>query len=213
MAEYTTSHTNKYAKQVQSSFLKRLLHQPLVGVMTHWIFQGMLYMDSTEHRFKILCDGVLTLLGFMSLRKYLPKSVAFLSAFFLAHTLNFLFNAQLWVALKHYGMVQLTYDEFDAYREQLAKRIQHEPALRYAALYGSCVRDEWHPGSDLDVRVVRRAGWWNGLRACCFVMSERTQALWAGFPLDIYLLDSLEPLNKMRTDEEPVVLLAEDAKN
>lgn len=213
MAEDRTSHTNKYAKQVQSSLLQRLLQQPLVGVATHWTFQGMLYMDSTERRFKILCDALLSLLGIVWLRKHLPTRLALLSAFFLAHTLNFFFNAQLWVALKHYGKVQLTYDAFEGYSQRVAHRIQAEPTLRYAALYGSRVRDEWHPGSDLDVRVVRRAGWWNGFRACCFVMSERTRALWAGFPLDIYLLDSMEPLNKMRADEEALILLAEDANN
>lgn len=213
MAEYTKDHTNKYAKQVQSSLLKRLLEQPLVGVATHWTFQGMLYMDSTERRFKIVCDALFSLLGFAWLKRHVPTGFALSSAFFLAHTLNFFFNAQLWVALKHYGMVQLTYEAFEGYSRRLADRIRREPTLCYAALYGSRVRDEWHPGSDLDVRVVRRAGWWYGLRACCFVMSERTRALWAGFPLDIYLLDSLEPLSKMSGDEEPLVLLAEDAKN
>ncbi len=213
MAEYTKDYTNKYAKQVQSSLLKRLLGQPLVGVTTHWTFQGMLYMDSTERRFKIVCDILLSLFGFVWLKKYLPTRFALSSAFFWAHTLNFLFNAQLWVVLKHYGMVQLTYEAFDHYSQRLADRIQREPTLCYAALYGSRVRDEWQPSSDLDVRVVRKAGWWNGLRACCFVMSERTRALWAGFPLDIYLLDSLEPLDKMRADEKPLVLLAEGAKS
>jgi hypothetical protein len=46
----------------------------------------------------------------------------------------------------------------------------------------------------------------NGIRACWFALKERTRAFFSGYPLDVYVLDSERPLDKLRADESPIVL-------
>lgn len=199
------TYTNKYASKFSSPILQRLFQCPVAGIVTHWFFQGMLYMDRTERRFKLLFDGAFTVLFAILLREW-PWPMSWLLAFLAAHTLNFLFNGQLWVVLKHYGLVHHSADAFEKQAQQLAQRIAAEPSLHYAAVYGSTVRGEWKASSDLDVRLIRSPGWHNGLRACRFALRERSRAMFSRFPLDLYLLDSMEQL-RMRDDEAPLVLV------
>jgi hypothetical protein len=213
MSKKRIEHTNKYAEKFQSKIMQWLLHRFLVGIGVHWVFQGLLYMDLTERRFKLMLDVILTVVGGIILSRWLPWPLGGLIAFLIAHTLNFLFNAQLWVVLKHYGLVSHTYETFENYTRDIAKRINAEPSLMYAAVYGSRVRAAWRPSSDLDIRLVRGYGWKNGVRACSFVLIERTRAFWRGFPLDIYVLDSFVPLSRLRADEPPLVLLDNRAKS
>jgi predicted nucleotidyltransferase len=78
-------------------------------------------------------------------------------------------------------------------------------------VYGSLTRGELRPTSDLDVRLIRRPGLVNGLRACWFVLRERTRAHLTGFPIDFLVLDSPRLLKRMRPDEPPLVIY--DATN
>lgn len=198
---------NKYQQFTRSKVLQRLLRYPAAGLLTHWVFQGMLYMDRTERLFKIGLDLGATCILSILLLQVMPLIYAISAAFILAHSLNLVFNAQLWVVLKHYGYVRLAQDNFDAYARGLSNRMEKEPGLLFAAAYGSLARRQWNPSSDLDVRIVRKAGFLNGFRACVFVMSERTRALFNKFPLDVYLLDSFAPLQSLRDDEIPLILM------
>lgn len=185
---------------------RRQERHPLLAVAVHWAAQSLLYMDSTERRFKLTLDAVLTASGGMLLSSWLPWQMAWPVAFLIAHTLNFLFNGQLWCALKDYGLVSHTYAAFKDYTLNFGQRARREPALTYVAIYGSLSRQAWSAASDLDVRLVRQPGFVNGWRACCFVLRERTRALFHRFPLDIYVLDDPDLLRRMRQDESPVVL-------
>ncbi len=196
-----------YAK-FESTTVQTLLQNPLVALATHWLFQSLFYMDKTERWFKLGLDFVGTavlwllvvdLTGFQNLS---GLGVSFL----LTHSLNFIFNGHIWGVLKHYGFVENSRTQFELYSQRLADRVNAEPSIVYGAVYGSQVRAEWKPSSDLDVRLVRRMGFWQGIRACWFVLRERSRAMWHRFPLDLYLLDSLAPLTNMRTDEKPDVI-------
>ena len=198
-------HLGDYAK-LKSPAIRLLLRSPLVAVVMHWTFQSLFYMDPTERWFKITLDLVLTLLGGIVLRVWLHWQVAWLIAFVVAHTLNFLFNGQLWGVLKHYGMVSHTYEEFYRYVQGLGERIEREPSVRYAVVYGSLSRRQWSPSSDLDARIVRHPGIVNGVRACWFLLRERSYALIARFPLDVYVLDSESALGKLCPDEHAIRL-------
>lgn len=206
-AEKAPDFTNKYAQSAELKIVRWLMSWTIVGVALHWLFQSMLYMDDTERRFKLVLDALLIGMSGMVLTTWLPGFAGWLLAFFIGHSLNFLLNAQLWVVLKHYGYVNQQYAVFAAYTESLTRRIQGEGTLVYAAIYGSQVRSEWKPSSDLDVRLVRKRGFWAGICACWFVLCERSRATWHHFPLDIYVLDGRAPLDRMRTDERPLVLV------
>jgi hypothetical protein len=198
-------HQGDYAK-LESPTIRLLLRSPLVAVVMHWTFQSLFYMDPTERWFKITLDLVLTLLGGIVLCVWLHWQVAWLIAFVVAHTLNFLFNGQLWGVLKHYGMVSHTYEEFYRYVQGLGERMGRETALRYGVIYGSLSRRQWSPSSDLDARIVRYPGFVNGVRACGFLLRERSRALIARFPLDVYVLDSENALKKLCSDENAIRL-------
>ena len=194
-----------YAK-LSSPRLRQLYRSPLVALASHWIFQSLLYMDRSERIFKVVLDLILFTVSFVILRFLFPLRTVWPEAFVIAHTANFLFNGHLWGVLKHFDVIHHDWAEFEAYQHRLAKRVSEEPSLSRAAVYGSVVRAEWRPSSDLDVRLVRRLGWWNGLRACTFALLERSRAFLLMFPLDVYVLDDLNGLRRMRPHEEPLSL-------
>jgi hypothetical protein len=162
-------------------------------------------MDRTERVFKIGIDLILTIIlgSLLSLVSGISWIWAVVLGFLVAHTLNFLFNGQVWVVLKHFDLVSHSQAEFEQYLRLLSERVRAEPSIQWAAAYGSLVRGEWHEHSDLDVRLLRQAGFWHGLRACWFVVAERTRALLSTFPLDMFVLDGSGKLAKLRSDEQP----------
>lgn len=194
---------------VRPAALRRLLRCPLVALASHWTFQGLLYMDLTERRFKLGLDVALALvlrplLG-IPLRR---RPIAWLAALLLAHSVNLLLNGHLWGLLKTYHLITLPPARRQRYLAGLTRRVRSERSLRFAAVYGSHARGEAGACSDVDLRLVRRPGRRHGWRACCFLFRERTRALLARVPLDAYLLDSDAPLGRLRPDERPLVLLA-----
>jgi predicted nucleotidyltransferase len=178
-----------------------------MGVLVHWIFQGMLYMDRTELIFKLFLDFSLTILFSIVLSAWFSWQMALITAFVLAHSVNFIFNSQFWVVMKFYGLVSLSFEEYEIYSKGIAERICKASCFSYAGIFGSRVREEWKSYSDLDLRLVRTPGFWNGLRGCFFLVQERTRALIRRFPLDIYILDSNVTLKRLRQDESPIILL------
>jgi len=199
-------HYTGYAK-FKSKPLRFLYSFPWFAMGSSWALQGLLYMDPTERYFKLGLDLLATLLigGLLA-----PLKLPLLRwglAFFIAHSFNFLFIGQLWGGLKCFGYVYNGYERYIAYMNGLAARAKSEPSIHKALVFGSFAREQWTPHSDLDVRLLRKPGLINGLRACVFLLSERTRAFFAGFPLDAYVLDSEVPLGRLR---EQGVLLFND---
>lgn len=194
-----------YAK-FKARWLRWLLRSPVVAVAMHWTVQSLLYMDRTERWFKIALDLAFTMVGGILLGRWLPRQIAWVIAFLLAHTLNFLLNGQLWGVLKHYGMVNLSFEEFALYVNAFRQRAAQESSIDTVLVYGSLSRQGWSPSSDLDARIVRHSGLVNGMRACWFLLRERSRALVYKFPLDVYIVDSQRALEKLRVDEEALPL-------
>jgi hypothetical protein len=193
---------------LRSPLARRLFQSPIAGLASHWLVQSIFTMDRTERRFKLGLDLLLTPLLGLPLARRLRGPAPWLSAAVVAHTLNFLFNGQLWGVLKIYGLVRWEGARFATYTADLARRASAEPAISALIVYGSLSRGEWAPSSDLDGRILRRPGPVNGLRACAFLLGERSRALLAGFPLDLYVVDSPAALDRLRSDEGGIDLLA-----
>ena len=96
------------------------------------------------------------------------------------------------------------------YAELIAARVRKEHSIKSAATYGSCSRSEWKSSSDLDIRLIRQPGLVNGVWACIFVLTERTRALFNKYPLDIYVLDDIDNLDRLRSDEIPIIISDEN---
>jgi predicted nucleotidyltransferase len=191
---------------IDTPWLKAIVSRKLGALLLHWVVQGWLYMDKTERWFKIGLDLVGGLMIGSLLRTRLSRPAAFGAGFFIAHTLNFLFNGHVWGVLKHFGGIQNSRDEFNQEIEGLQERLAREPSIVYAAAYGSLARNEWSPTSDLDVRMVRARGMRNGWQASVFVLRERTRAFLKGFPLDMFVFDDYKFRIRMREDAYPLVL-------
>lgn len=193
-----------YAKLDTGRFGPLLAH-PAGALASHWLFQGLLAMDPTERAFKLGLDVLLWLALDQMLRIFLPQRWALAIGFALAHTLNFLFNGQLFGVLKHYGGVRRSWQQFDREVQDLRGRLALRTDIVYAAAYGSLARGKWSPTSDLDVRVVRAPGLASAWRVSWWALSERTRALLHRFPLDLLVLDDCAGLERM-AEKEPVVL-------
>jgi hypothetical protein len=180
---------------------------PWLLLARHWLVQGLAYMDPTERWFKIAIDGVLTALIALAARRWMSDYVAWPIGFVLAHTLNWLLNGQVPILLAKSGTTQITRSEFDAFVQQLSEAAVAEPAIAQIVVCGSTTSGDWSPNSDLDARIIRRSGLWNGLRACTFLLRARTRALAARFPLDMYVLDSADAVTRHIGNHEPYTLL------
>jgi predicted nucleotidyltransferase len=88
----------------------------------------------------------------------------------------------------------------------LKYRAERETSIQLIAIYGSMSRKELSESSDLDVRILRKKGFLNGLKACLFGSFERTRSLFNKFPLDLYVIDSKDHLSKTREDETAIVI-------
>lgn len=128
-------------------------------------------------------DGEIEIPGIQVYSPKIEKRIPILTHLFLsllytrkAIALNFLFNGQVWVALKHYGRISTSIVDFQSFRNQLADNARREKAIQQLLAYGSLSRDARRETSDLGVRVIRQPGIWNGIRASWFVKKERSRA-------------------------------------
>lgn len=178
----------------------------IVIILTNWLFQGILYADKTEKVFKILLDLILaTILSFF----IIPFSniyLGLLTSLIISHTILFILNGQLFALAKNFDIVYNDPQRIIDYANGIKKRASKEKSINCLVVYGSLVRGEIKPTSDLDVRVIRKSGVLNGFRACIFGLKERSRALFSQFPLDMYVIDSPKHLLKMRQDETPNIL-------
>lgn len=168
-------------------------------ILSSWIFQGILYMDKTEKVFKLGLDMIMTII-------LLILGVDVLTSILIAHTLNWIFNGQIFVTCKNLKIIKTPKEKFEKYIERLKNKAKDEPSIIWVGVYGSLVRGGFKETSDLDVRIIRKPGIINGLRACIFVMRERTWATFNRFPLDIYVGDGFKFLEKMNDNEIPYVV-------
>ena len=136
----------------------------------------------------------------------MPIEISILTGILVVHTVNFLLNGHFWVLLKHFDIGRNSSEEFDRVLQQLTRATRNEPSIQEAYVYGSGVRGVWSEHSDLDIRVIRRRGMFSALRSCWFVAKERSRALARKIPLDLYVLDDMKLLDRMREDESPIIL-------
>ena len=207
MARKSVFKRRKYAWNPRNEFLYSLMASKVGVVCINWLFQGILGMDRTDRWFKLCFDGLVTG-GLMALLWPLASFwIAFFSSVFLAHTLNWLLNGHLFALGGYVGFTNTLADELWSYSAGIQYRTQGKTFLLGVLVFGSAVREEGvRVTSDMDMRFIRRSGFWNGVRAARFSMLERSRALIARFPLDLYLFDSLSSLNRLRDDERPIIL-------
>jgi len=187
-----------------------------IVIIKQWIHQGFTYLDKTEMFYRIIWELIPILFSFPIL--YLTFQVniymSVLISFLFGHTLNWIFNFNFWTCLC-FTFPSLKNPGNDAtikYLKGVQKRMQKADSIGGCMIYGSVSRAVWHIKSDLDMRILRQPGLINGFRAYLIVFKERIIAVWLKQPLDLFMADSIEFLDRMRDDEFPVFLKNDDSR-
>lgn len=192
----------KLSKDKETSLLIKI---PIL-TFSSWLFQGILYMDTSERNFKIFIDLLIFLPLLLLLNNYLTSIVSIFIAFLLSHTINWIFNGQIFVLLKNLKLTNTSKESFIKYLDTFEKKVDKKKSIAAAAAFGSLSREKLNNKSDLDIRIIRNPGIINGFESCFFVMKERTLAFFNRFPLDIYILDDIQMIDKHIINEKPIPL-------
>lgn len=177
----------------------------IIVFFMNWIFQGILNMDKTDRIFKLFLDLTLTLLIYIILVNNSNYITVISLAFVIAHTFNWVFNGHIYSLAKPFGRGQKPQSLLNI-TKTLGDRISKEKSIQGAAIFGSIARNEITENSDIDVAIIRRRGFINGLRVCSFGFFERFRAFLAKVPLDLFVVDSIEHLSKYWKEKNVVIL-------
>lgn len=201
---------NKLYKQILDiKYLPKTI-KILIIVGINWTFQSLLYMDKTEKVFKLVLDLILLVTFYMILKGVMNPILALITSFIVAHTINWIFNGHLFALLKTFGIVKTKPETFINYLNDLKNRSSDENSILLVATFGSISREELKETSDLDIRIIRKQGFFNGIKACIFIMLERSKSIYQGFPLDIYVLDDFKSIYQLK--EQPIILYSNSDK-
>jgi len=193
-------------KSFKHSILGRL-YQTKAGVLfANWLFQGIRYMNVYEVSLKLLLD---ISIAFFLINSRLPLrgTVWGIFSIVLAHTLNWLLNSQFYVTMRYVIPASRPTNVYKEYLQGMLNRGLKRRWLDGIAVFGSYCRGTVHGNSDLDVRFTVLPGVIPGLFGALYCLEERVRAFFTGFPLDIYSCSGSAGLEKLRTDETPVILL------
>lgn len=184
-----------------------------IVIVKNWIHQGFTYLDKTERIYRVLWELIpfsllIWTLSFTEISLWFNIPLSFI----IAHTLNWAFNDNIWTC------IQFTFPwamnpgnaKTLAYLANMQRRFAKLDCVTGVMIYGSLSRGVWHDKSDLDTRIMRKPGLWNGLKCYLIVHCERLRAFLHKQPLDMYMADSIEFLDLMRDDEFPIFLKAND---
>lgn len=187
----------------------------LIVLFRNWIHQGFTYLDKTEKFYRIIWELIpfcvlCYLFNFLGISLWVN---IFLSLF-VAHTLNWMFNDNLWTCIQFTlpNLLNPGNDKTKEYLIKMQKRMLNSDAVAGCMIYGSLSRGVWKDKSDLDIRILRKPGIINGFKAYWTCWIERLIAVKERQPLDIYVADNVKFLRRMRDDEYPIFLKGKDSR-
>lgn len=179
-------------------------------VVSNWMFQGILHSDQTEKIYKILFSLIFSLLFIFILSSIFGLSLTYavIIGVLLGHTLNWIVNSNFNNIIIHRLFIsRLEKENAFNYLDSLSNRLDNHPSVLYATTHGSICNGELKPSSDIDVALVRKEGFINGIKALYFVVRERKIADLKGIPLEIYLSDTPDDaIVRFRDEQNPVVI-------
>ena len=187
----------------------------LIVLFRNWVHQGFLYLDRTEMFYRVIWELVpmITIYFLLSLTE-IPMWGGVILSFLIAHTINWMFNDNLWTCIQFTlpNLLNPGNDKTKDYLLKMQKRMEKRYSVSGCMIYGSLSRGVWKDKSDLDVRILRRPGLVYGFLGYLACWTERLIAIYSRQPLDIYMADSTAFLKKMRDDEFPIFIKADDIR-
>jgi len=177
-------------------------------IVSNWAFQGIINADLTEKIFKIFFTFFFWALLFLGFWNTLPLMQNIILSFLIAHTFNWLFNGSIVTLFIHRLLImKVSKEKLFAYLISFQNRIQNKKWVLYSASFGSICRGKLKDSSDIDVSIVRKSGFVNGIKAIFFTIKEKKIADFKGIPLEIYISDTPQnSINRFKKENNPVVV-------
>ena len=183
-----------------------------------WAHQSFFYLDRTQRIGRVVFEIVPTVIlaCLIGVSGGIPLSAVWLwcGSLLTTHTLNWVLNGNWWAGLLFtFPHLRNRGDRATCdYLNRMARRLKRDRSISGAMIFGSVSRGQWHERSDLDVRLLRRRGLFHAFEGILVLSRERWIALATRQPLDIYLVDGIAFLQRMRADEPPVFLKKDDLR-
>lgn len=193
----------------QSSCLRNLMQSCFGLLAINWCFQGMRGMQIKELSFRLLLESLAIIWIYFSL----PHSLSLWERLFVsllgAHTLNWLFNGQLWVCVRYCSFYHRKTEALQDFLRETEKRLQSLPWLQEAVCIGSVGNkgSVYSERSDIDLRLIFPTGKLHWLLINLLLLRLRVTALFLVIPLDLYAYNSLSALDRFRQDEHLHLIL------
>jgi predicted nucleotidyltransferase len=174
-------------------------------------------MDKGELTLRLIIEGLLmTIIYFIlsSLNASGFNLFYLIFSLFIAHTINWVFNGNLW-ALLIFAIPHLENrgtSKTINYLNKIGSRLKIYRCIGGVLIYGSVSRGRWHHKSDVDLRILRKPGLANLIQAYMLTIRERALAAVSMQPIDMFLADGIPFLKKMRSDEIPLILIKCDQR-
>lgn len=184
--------------------------------ISQWIHQGFTYLDKTEMFYRVVWEIIPFTIFYFLLTTCAGVSmfISITVSFILSHTLNWIFNYNFWTGIDFTipKFRNLGNDGTIYYLRNVQKRVEKYDFITGCILYGSISRSVYGDKSDIDMRLLRSPGFFNGFKAYIVTFRERLIAVKSKCPMDLYLADDVKFLLKLRKDEKPVFLKCNDTR-
>lgn len=161
-----------------------------------WLWGGQPFFSTSEFIWRCIFEGLLSLVLFLffyfTAMEYLVYLL--LLIFFIAHTINWVFNGHGYQILFILLNKKYPKDNVMQHLLGLKRRLIEKDVL--SVVYGSICRGEMDEYSDVDIYVINVNGLRYGLSMAMLNTCERLRAFSKGVSLDIYCVDDISYLKK-----------------
>lgn len=199
--------SEKIYGNIKNYWLQPLLRRRFFVIAANWVFQNTLIMAKSELVFRFILESAFVVLIFSSLSSIVSCAENAVLSILIAHTVNWIINGNLWVTQKFFGrrfdperMIKFLF----TFRDK--ERLSQEGIAAIAA-FGSLSRGEFSESSDLDIRIVRRLGLYNWIKANLVTLKLRLMAFAKRIPIDSCVLDSVNQIYEHISPNEPPVVI------
>ena len=190
-------HKKHLPERFKDTFLGEFCRYGFMIFLSAWLLQGVRISNWREIVIRYSIDFIL--IATMSL-----LGIHWALAFFIAHSINFTLNGQLYAMYTHMGATSVNPEQFLNNTIRISKMIEKHKFICASIAYGSLSRGCYRKTSDIDIRLIpAKGGWW---RTALYAVYLRAWAFLRGYPLDLYCYESYEVVKKMRSDELPIMV-------
>ncbi|MGA2626661.1 MAG: nucleotidyltransferase domain-containing protein [Candidatus Bathyarchaeia archaeon] len=191
-----------------NALVRYLLRKRVFAALSNWLFQGMLIMCPSELCYRLGSELLLAILIYYAIVHSLGESGALIFCLLIAHTANWILNGNFIGTQKFFGM---KYDQTKVANFLIKLKAGHQllrSGIAMIAAFGSWSRTgKLTEHSDLDIRIIRKPGLLNWLKANVFASLMRLTAVRYVVPLDLYVLDRRDQVYEhIRKEERPVMI-------